>query len=176
MKEKPAKTENDIDELLRDIKQKTGLTQEGIAGRINYNRSYLSQAKKTDSEKLYSVLYKEFRGELENLTTAESNEAKDSELLGKPMIQVVLNLSYIGRKNADSMDKMAATNQRNTEIIAALVATMLPNSKFAGKLAASLADLHEEDEVPPIEEMLNKAGNEFLKKQMQQSKKVTKGK
>jgi transcriptional regulator with XRE-family HTH domain len=63
--------EKEINELLAGIKQKTGLTQEQIAIRIGYNRSYISQAKKTDSEKLYKALETEFRQELENLTIPE---------------------------------------------------------------------------------------------------------
>lgn len=61
------KTEKEIDDLLKRIKKKTGLTQDKIAGRIGYNRSYISQAKKTDSEKLYTALHREFKAELENL-------------------------------------------------------------------------------------------------------------
>lgn len=70
--------EKEIDELLASIKQKTGLTQEQIAGRIGYNRSYISQAKKTDSEKLYKALEKEFRQELENITIQEQAPAYDA--------------------------------------------------------------------------------------------------
>lgn len=85
----------------------------------------------------------------------------------QPIIQVVLNLSYIGKKNADSMDKMAdsvkemttgvskmaATNQRNTEIIAALVGTMLPNSKLDPKLRAVFEALYK-DLDRPVEDFL----------------------
>lgn len=68
MTTKRQKTEQEINDLLKRIKRKTSLTQEEIAERIGYNRSYISQAKKTDSEKLYTALYREFRAELENLT------------------------------------------------------------------------------------------------------------
>lgn len=79
--------------------------------------------------------------------TVEEPEADYSQ----PIIQVVLNLSYAGKKNADSMEKMAATNQRNTEIIAALVGAVLPNSKLAEQLTASLGDLHKVSDDLPAE-------------------------
>jgi AcrR family transcriptional regulator len=89
----------------------------------------------------------------------------------QPIIQVVLNLSYTGKKNAESMDKMAATNQRNTEIIAALVSTLVPNSKFADQSNVVPDDLSEDDVVPSIEEMLGPEGIALLRRQWQAGKK-----
>jgi hypothetical protein len=95
----------------------------------------------------------------------------------------VLNLTYIGKKNADSIDKMtdgvnkmAATNQRNTEIIAALVGAILPNSTLAHQVAESLSDPHKGEGVP-IEEFLKGAvGIDPLSKPQPGGKKTVKNK
>jgi transcriptional regulator with XRE-family HTH domain len=170
MKSVSKKTEKEIDDLLGRIKEKTGFTQEQIASKIGYNRSYISQAKKTDSEKLYMALYNGFKGELENLTSGESVVNEDSTDYSQPIIQVVLNLSYIGKKNAETMDKavdgintIAATNQKNTEIIAALVGAIIPNSKLASQLSSTLADLYKDGD-RPVEDFLP-AGTDLSKKQ-----------
>lgn len=65
----------------------------------------------------------------------------------EPVYQIILNLSYQGRRNSDTMNKMAATNQTNTDIIAALVMELLPNSKLAQQLAASPDDPHIHDDL-----------------------------
>ncbi|MEI6948972.1 S24 family peptidase [Paraflavisolibacter sp. H34] len=61
-----AKVLSDIDTLLESIKVLTGLTQEQIAQRIGYTRPYMSQAKKSGSEKLFNLLRREFAKELEH--------------------------------------------------------------------------------------------------------------
>lgn len=65
----------------------------------------------------------------------------------EPVYQIILNLSYQGRRNSDTMNKMAATNQTNTDIIAALVMELLPSSKLAQQLAASPDDPHIHDDL-----------------------------
>jgi transcriptional regulator with XRE-family HTH domain len=81
MKQPTTKQEKEIDDLLQVIKQKTGLTQEEIAKRIGYNRSYISQAKKTDSEKLYMALKKEFMLENEHPAPAPARDESLNELI-----------------------------------------------------------------------------------------------
>jgi transcriptional regulator with XRE-family HTH domain len=99
-------------------------------------------------------------------------EIKLSQIdLNQPVIQVILNLSYTGRKNADTMDKLATTHQQSTDIIAALVAAIVPNSKLAEKLTASLVSRHEaDDEDFPIEDELNTKGIDLLRQQLQNGK------
>lgn len=165
MKQPPPRTAKEIDDLIGSIKQKTGLTQEEIAMRIGYNRSYISQAKKTDSEKLYSALYKEFKSELENLTLEEPHID-----YSQPIVQVVLNLSYQGKKNADSIDKMASSNLLNARSIATLVNLLASNSD----LPAALSALREGQDMPddlPAEAFLGSKGNDALKRQQQSGRK-----
>lgn len=51
-----------LEEAIRKIKKATGLTQEEIAGKVNYSRSTLSVAiKKGGSEKLIKALKSEFK-------------------------------------------------------------------------------------------------------------------
>jgi transcriptional regulator with XRE-family HTH domain len=84
MNAKATKTEKEIDELIDEIKSSTGLTQQEIAKKIGYSRSYLSQAKKGDSDKLYSALEKEFKGKLENLTNTElADLIKSNQILAE---------------------------------------------------------------------------------------------
>lgn len=120
---------------------------------------------------------------IDNNVSRETNQDKgniDDEVIQQPIFQVVLNLSYAGRKNADSIDTMAqsvktiaATNQRNTDIIAALVAEMFPNSKFVAQLISSQDHSQQphKSNVPSIEEMLGPEGIELLKKQWLAGKK-----
>ncbi|GAA0561893.1 helix-turn-helix domain-containing protein [Chitinophaga japonensis] len=60
-------SKKDIDLLIKRIKEATGLTQAGIAKRINYSREYLSQAKKNSTDSLYDILEKEFYSELNKI-------------------------------------------------------------------------------------------------------------
>lgn len=102
-----------------------------------------------------------------------SNVVEEPEVdYSQPIIQVVLNLSYTSKKNADSMDKMAATNQKNTEIIAALVGAILPNSKLANQLTSTLADLYKDDD-RPVEDFLPK-GTDLSSPIKEKQKAVTK--
>jgi hypothetical protein len=121
------------------------------------------------SENLDTFPHKHTKEKIEDIKLGEID-------FNQPVIQVVLNLSYIGKKNADSMDRMAATNQRNTEIIAALVGAILPNSTIASQLTASRAGSQGGDEVPPVEGLLNQAGIDFLKQQLEAGKKTVKDK
>lgn len=71
-------SKKDIDLLIKNVKQATGLTQEGIAKRIGYSREYLSQAKKTNSEGLYEMLEKTFRAELTALSKPGKPGSKEN--------------------------------------------------------------------------------------------------
>jgi transcriptional regulator with XRE-family HTH domain len=85
---------------------------------------------------------------LENPDKVPDAKRQEHEQDTPPIWQIVLNLTYIGKRDSDSMNTMAATNQRNTDIIAALVSTLLPNSGLAEKLTASLAGSHTPDDLP----------------------------
>jgi transcriptional regulator with XRE-family HTH domain len=166
--QQPKPREYSMDELNRlidSIKRKENLTEEQIAQRLKYNEGYISQVRSRGkvSPKFIDNLKREFGVGLQN-AKKEDNTLQEPEVdYSKPIIQVVLNLSYTSKKNADSMDKMAATNQKNTEIIAALVSAILPNSKLADQLSSSLADLHM-DADRPVEDFLP-AGADLSKKQ-----------
>lgn len=118
MKSEGAKTEKEIDDLLKRIKKRTGFTQEQIADRIDYNRAYLSQAKKTDSEKLYNVLYKEFKDVLENLTNSEkpipetTEPAKDVESL-QSLSRAIEHLSSDKERTTALIERMFNFIERN---------------------------------------------------------------
>lgn len=73
------KPNKDIDLLIKRIKSVTKLTQEGIASRIKYSREYLSQAKKTNPEGLYSLLEEHFKAELAGVYTPQINDKLNPE-------------------------------------------------------------------------------------------------
>jgi transcriptional regulator with XRE-family HTH domain len=107
----------------------------------------------------------------------EHKEQSTQAYEAPPIWQIVLNLTYIGKKDSDSMNTMAATNQRNTDIIAALVSTLLPNSGLAEKLTASLAGSHTPDDLP-VEHFVGgtDALKDALSKQQQAGKEKVKHK
>jgi hypothetical protein len=114
---------------------------------------------------------------LENPEKIPDMKGQEHDQNAPPIWQIVLNLTYIGKKDSDSMNTMAATNQRNTDIIAALVSTLLPNSGLAEKLTASLAGSHTPDDLS-AEHFVggNEALENALKKQRQAGKEQAKHK
>lgn len=115
MKQLTPKTEKDINELLARIKRKTKLTQEEIAKKIGYNRSYISQAKKTDSEKLYNALLNAFKEELENITFANEPGIQS----GKD--KIIADLSESIRKLTDNNTQVI---DNNTKMVNAILEKM----------------------------------------------------
>lgn len=138
------KNEKDLDNLLQLIKEKTGMNQDEIAKRVNYNRSYLSQAKKKDSDKLYGVLYNAFKDVLENLTT-EAQPIKGAKDVDHPTMQAILDLTYSSRKTADGIEKMADANLANARSIEVLVQILATNLGVSGLKGLSLAGLQRPD-------------------------------
>lgn len=164
-------------ERLRQFIENQPKSKISIARDLNISKQTLFQYfKSKELSKEVKDRFEQYFGkkvfrEVSMTDTDQKQEPEESGAVSTPVvIQVILNLSYIGKKNADSMDKMAATNQRNTEIIAALVASNLPNSKFAQQLTASLAGSQQDVDVPSIEEMLGPEGTELLKRQWQAGK------
>ena len=140
---------------------------------IKANRMYKWYQQDTNPKKEDADLLENWLNGLYKSTKESGNIVEDPEVdYSQPIIQVVLNLSYTSKKNADSMDKMAATNQKNTEIIAALVGAILPNSKLANQLTSTLADLHKQDDLP-VEAFLPK-GTDLSKPIKEKRKEVTK--
>jgi hypothetical protein len=92
---------------------------------------------------------------------------------GQPIIQVVLNLSYIGKKSADSIDKMADSNLLNAKSIATLV-NLLANSDLASQLTSAQSGQHtqaHDDDNLPAEAFLGTAGSDAIRRQTQSGKK-----
>jgi phage shock protein A len=63
-----------INTLLDEVITESGLTQEEIAEKLNYDKSYLSQARKAGTEKLYHKLLT-FRNELRKSKKSINTEA-----------------------------------------------------------------------------------------------------
>jgi hypothetical protein len=114
---------------------------------------------------LYQALNKEFGPKLENLTREQ-----DPGYGSQPIIQVVMNLSYIGKKNADSIDKMADSNLLNAQSIATLVNLLASNSDLPAALGSSLAGQGMPGDLP-VEAFLGSKGSDALKNQMRAGKK-----
>lgn len=132
-------SEKEINDLIDRIKAKTNMNQEQIAKEIGYNRSYLSQAKKTDSEKLYTALYSRFKDELENITSTQQKEDSEymEELRSKkdkePLEQAILNLSEADLRNAKNIERLIGLLEAKMNIPA-----LDPTLAYPGKPGTSL--------------------------------------
>jgi hypothetical protein len=154
MKDEPLKQR--YRELVKELKaygkkKGTTITNEFIGEALGYERSYFSTLlgdRGKVTEKHIKDLLLHFPTLNGKEKEPEIQQAKEHEQDTPPIWQIVLNLTYIGKRDSDSMNTMAATNQRNTDIIAALVSTLLPNSGLAEKLTASLAGSHTPDDLP----------------------------
>jgi transcriptional regulator with XRE-family HTH domain len=175
--------------LLRSI---AGMTQAEFAGRFGISvamlKSYeggkakpdelliqrLSKYSGVKEDDLLSKKLKE--DDVEKVENVERGRSKVQDLeteYGQPIIQVVLNLSYIGKKSADSIDKMADSNLLNAKSIATLV-NLLANSDLASQLTSAQNVQHtqeHEDDNLPAEAFLGTAGSDAIKRQTQGGKK-----
>jgi transcriptional regulator with XRE-family HTH domain len=115
------------------------------------------------------ITKKDVKLKVENGENVDGEALPDEKKRGVIM-QVVLNLSYSEKKNSNTIEKMAATNQQNSDMIAALLLELLPNSKFAARLAASLSVPPEDDDFA-IEDELTEEGIRLLAEQMGKGKK-----
>jgi transcriptional regulator with XRE-family HTH domain len=116
MKKEAVKTEKEINELINEIQERTGLTQNAIAKRIGYSRSYISQAKNKESEKLFTALKNGFRNELENITLSKNGSEvgiSTNKALGKvgistnePLEKAIQNLSEADLINARNIERL----------------------------------------------------------------------
>lgn len=168
------KTQVEFGELL---KVSTAMIKSYESGKAKPDELFLSRLSRLtgvlESDLMNRQLKEEDLGKKAEKVENGDQKKEEPEIdFNQPIVQIVLNLSYQGKKNADSMDKMAATNERNTEIIAALVSKLIPNSKLAEKLTASLANSHE-DEDAPAESFLNEEGIQKLKDQLHNGKRKT---
>lgn len=142
---------------IKELRSKFNLSQQELADQTGIPRTRIAKweegkgsPKVDDSKTLVNYFLKlgAKESDSEPLNTVDFKKTLADLSASTPILQVVLNLSYVGKKNADSMDKMAATNQRNTDIIAALVSAILPNSKLGEELTASLVSQHTDDDLP----------------------------
>lgn len=165
MQKKPPPVEQDLmkelDSLIDSIKRTKELNrEEDIATLLGYNEGYFSQVRSRGkvSDKLINRM-KDFLAGLQkaNLPTPDTATLTEPEVeySQQPIIQVVLNLTYIGKKNADSMDrmtismdKMADSNLQNSKSIATLVNLIATNSDLASLLASPQEGQHKGDGLP----------------------------
>jgi hypothetical protein len=101
-----------------------------------YDKHKAANPKEGDSKTLLEWL-ESSKNNLEEVIN-ESGPQKEGH---QPILQVVLNLSYIGKKNADSIDKMADSNLLNAKSIATLV-NLLANSDLASLLSPEQIGKH----------------------------------
>ncbi len=92
-------SKKDIDLLIKLIKEATGLTQAGIAKRIKYSREYLSQAKKTNPEGLYSLLEDHFGSELSGI----KKPSKPGDVLNKERALIHVLLHRVAKLESDRL-------------------------------------------------------------------------
>jgi transcriptional regulator with XRE-family HTH domain len=126
------KEEQAINDLLREIKSKTGYNQEEIAKAIGYNRSYISQAKRTDSAKLYAALLG-YSQKLDNITITTSTAQKipRSEDMKVSLERSIENLTQNELSSKAIIKNLTDNELRNTAIIERLV-TLLEKQFSSG--------------------------------------------
>jgi plasmid maintenance system antidote protein VapI len=176
-------------ELFIEFK-KRGISKGEVAKSIGITDTYLSKVISgekpiTDSfrgglSRYYGKILKEIGADMDSIATdqiksegqkGQLSTVEESEInYGQPIIQVVLNLSYIGKKNADSIDKMADSNLLNAKSIATLVNLLGTNLDLTSLLETSRTSQDMPDDLP-VEAFLGKEGNDFLNKQKQAGKK-----
>jgi transcriptional regulator with XRE-family HTH domain len=176
-------------ELFIEFK-KRGISKGEVARSIGITDTYLSKVISgekpiTDSfrgglSKYYGKTLKEIGADINHISSDPQNtEGQKGQFstveepetnYGQPIIQVVLNLSYIGKKNADSIDKMADSNLLNAKSIATLVNMLASNSDLSELLEPSQISPDMPDDLP-VEAFLGKEGSDFLNKQKQAGKK-----
>lgn len=123
MQQQPPKNENysieQFNDLIESIKKRTGLNEEAIAARINYNKGYISQARSRGevSQKFIQALQTTFAITLQN-TNTPINEPESN---------------YESRRSLENtLEKMAEDKLRSTAIIERLV-TLLENRFSLGE-------------------------------------------
>lgn len=134
---------------IKELREKKNLSQEELSLKTGIPRARISKWEsgkgnpKTADAKILENFFSESK---EGSEGDRGNEGKESQ---QPLITVVLNLSYVGKKNAESMDKMAEANLINTRSIAQLIALLAPNSDL-GALMPSPGGQHtyEDDDLP----------------------------
>lgn len=90
-----SKEGSEIQRVIDEIKFRSKLTQEQIAERLGYDRSYLSQAISSGgNKKIIKLLKKEFQPELENITMADSPNDLGTEILAN-QVEILANQRVI---------------------------------------------------------------------------------
>jgi transcriptional regulator with XRE-family HTH domain len=177
-------------ELFIEFK-KRGISKGEVAKTIGITDTYLSKVISgekpiTDSfkgglSKYYGKTLKEIGIDISTIKTEpgyKTTEGQKEQLVmeapaieyNQPIIQVVLNLSYTGKKNAESIDKMADSNLLNAKSIATLVNMLASNSDLSALLDPSQISQDMPDDLP-AEAFLGKGGSDFLSKQKQAGRK-----
>jgi len=111
----------DINKLLDEIIKETGLTQEELSEKLNYNRAYLSQARAKGTDKLYDKLLSfqnEFRkSKLSNLKGVVKYQTEHE----KQLLQAIVSLTNSTELFAASAEKFADSNLVNAKNIERLL-------------------------------------------------------
>lgn len=175
--------ETQLGQIIKQIRKQKGYTQDTLAKALGVSQQAIVKYENNQSKPGHDFI-KAFREKLhydllamENTTKVVSGEPKEqlkepAPEYGQPILQVVLNLSYAGKKNADSIDKMADSNLLNAKSIATLVNMLASNSDFAGLLDPSQIGQHIPDNLP-AEAFLGEEGKGLINKQS--GKKKVKG-
>lgn len=153
---------------IKALREKKNITQEELSEKTGIPRARIAKWEQGKGNPKVEDLRV-----LENFFTEEKKVQKVEDEYGQPIIQVVLNLSYIGKKSADSIDKMADSNLLNAKSIATLV-NILANSDLASQLTSAQNGRHtqeHEDDNLPAEAFLGSAGSDAIRRQTQVSKK-----
>jgi transcriptional regulator with XRE-family HTH domain len=136
---------------LKELREKKKISQEELSRQTGIPRARIGKWElgkgnpKANDLKTLEKFFSIEETEKEN----GSNMVEEAEAhYGQPIIQVVLNLSYIGKKNADSIDKMADSNLLNAKSIATLVGLLTSNSDLAAQLISSPLAQHMPDDLP----------------------------
>lgn len=147
-----------IAELIERIKAATNLTQEQIADRIGYERPYLSQAKKSDSEKLKKVLLNEFKKELENLT----NKISPNDKLIASLEREIKNLeTTIEHERIQSINLQKQYEEKIKKIEFNLETVLENQKRLKVELAVAFRLVVQQIVGPENEDKIESVSNEF---------------
>ncbi|HEU4903200.1 MAG TPA: helix-turn-helix transcriptional regulator [Flavisolibacter sp.] len=141
-----------LSDAIKRKRKEESLSAKDLASKIQVRVDNLYKwekgTKPTDPEDYLKVM-NWLNGKVESIPKIEEKVLLPAQDSSQPIIQVVLNLSYIGKKNADSIDKMADSNLLNAKSIATLVNLLASsNSDLAAQLASVHESQHTADDLP----------------------------
>jgi transcriptional regulator with XRE-family HTH domain len=161
---------------IKELREALNISQQDLADATGIPRPRIGKweqgkgsPKAEDYKKLESFFGEQIR---KNEEQPSNNNLGNTNIdTSQPIIQVVLNLTYIGKKNADSIDRIATSmeklvdqNGSNSDTIAKLV-SILANSGVSSIPKSLLLSRHKGDD-EPAEEFL-KQGADVLRNQKQ---------